>query len=46
MESNTGSVINLVSLYTRFQELHDKRKTKGKLCDTPGIAVKEAGSTT
>jgi len=30
MESNTGSVINLVSLHTRFQELHDKRKAKGK----------------
>jgi len=30
MESNTGSVINLSSLYNRFQELHDKRKAKGK----------------
>ena len=30
MESNTGSVINLVSLYNRFQGLHDKRKAKGK----------------
>ena len=30
MESNTGSVINLDSLYNRFQELHDKRKAKGK----------------
>lgn len=30
MESNAGSVINLVSLYTRFQGLHDKRKAKGK----------------
>ena len=30
MESNTGVVINIVSLYNRFQELHDKRKAKGK----------------
>ena len=30
MESNTGIVINLVSLYNRFQRLHDKRKAKGK----------------
>ena len=30
MESNTGSVINLSSMYNRFQELHDKRKAKGK----------------
>ncbi len=30
MECNTGSVINLVSLYNRFQALHDKRKAKGK----------------
>ena len=30
MESNTGSVINLSSLYSRFQELEDKRKAKGK----------------
>jgi len=30
MESNIGSVINLVSLYNRFQGLHDKRKAKGK----------------
>ena len=31
MESNTGSVINLDSLYNRFQELHDKRKAKGNV---------------
>jgi hypothetical protein len=30
MESNTGQVINLSGLYARFQELHDKRKAKGK----------------
>jgi len=30
MESNTGKVINLSSLYTRFQGLQDKRKPKGK----------------
>jgi len=30
MESNTGQVYNLVSLYDRFQGLHDKRKAKGK----------------
>jgi len=30
MECNTGSVINLVSLYKRFQGLQDKRKAKGK----------------
>jgi len=30
MESNTGQVFNLVSLYARFQEIHDKRKPKGK----------------
>jgi hypothetical protein len=30
MESNTGQVFNLVSLYDRFQGLHDKRKAKGK----------------
>ena len=30
MESNTGKVINLGSLYARFQELVDKRKPKGK----------------
>jgi len=30
MESNTGSVINLVSLHNRFEGLHDKRKAKGK----------------
>jgi len=30
MESNTGSVINLSSLYSRFQELEDKRNAKGK----------------
>lgn len=30
MESNTGSVINLVGLYKRFQGLQDKRKAKGK----------------
>ena len=30
MESNTGTVINLVGLYNRFQGLHDKRKAKGK----------------
>lgn len=30
MKSNTGTVINLRSLYTRFQGLADKRKPKGK----------------
>ena len=30
MECNTGKVINLSSLYTRFQGLHDRRKAKGK----------------
>ena len=30
MESNTGQVINLGSLYHRFAELKDKRKAKGK----------------
>jgi len=30
MESNTGKVINLVSLYNRFQGVHYKRKPKGK----------------
>jgi predicted transposase YbfD/YdcC len=30
MESNTGQVINLGSLYRRFAELKDKRKAKGK----------------
>ena len=30
MESNTGTVINLVSLYKRFQGIQDKRKPKGK----------------
>lgn len=30
MESNTGTVINLSSLYTSFQNLSDKRKAKGK----------------
>jgi len=30
MESNTGDVIDLGSLYNRFQGLHDKRKAKGK----------------
>lgn len=30
MESNTGKVINLVSLYKRFQGVYDKRKPKGK----------------
>jgi len=30
MESNTGQVFNLVSLYDRFQEVQDKRKPKGK----------------
>ncbi len=30
MESNTGQVINLGSLYHRFAELRDKRKAKGK----------------
>ena len=30
MESNTGQVLNLVSLYDRFQEVQDKRKPKGK----------------
>jgi len=30
MESNTGQVINLGSLYHRFEGLRDKRKAKGK----------------
>ena len=30
MESNTGQIINLGSLYHRFAELRDKRKAKGK----------------
>jgi len=30
MESNTGKVINLSSLYMRFQGLQDRRKPKGK----------------
>lgn len=30
MESNTGLVFDLGSLYARFQELHDQRKPKGK----------------
>jgi hypothetical protein len=30
MESNTGQVINLGSLYQRFARLKDKRKAKGK----------------
>lgn len=30
MESNTGKIIQLSSLYTRFQRLHDNRKAKGK----------------
>lgn len=30
MESNTGQVINLGSLYDRFAKLKDKRKAKGK----------------
>jgi predicted transposase YbfD/YdcC len=30
MECNTGKIINLSSLYARFQELHDRRKAKGK----------------
>jgi len=30
MESNTGKVINLSSLFARFQELEDQRKAKGK----------------
>jgi len=30
MESNTGQVINLSSLYASFQSLQDKRKPKGK----------------
>ena len=30
MESNTRTVIDLVSLYNRFQGLNDKRKAKGK----------------
>ena len=30
MECNTGRIINLGSLYTRFQRLVDKRKPKGK----------------
>jgi predicted transposase YbfD/YdcC len=30
MESNTGKIINLGSLYSRFQGLRDRRKPKGK----------------
>jgi hypothetical protein len=30
MESNTGKVINLSSLYADFQTFQDKRKPKGK----------------
>ena len=30
MESNTGSVIDLNSLYNHFEKLHDKHKAKGK----------------
>ena len=30
MESNTGKVYNLVSLYDRFQGVHDSRKKRGK----------------
>jgi hypothetical protein len=30
MESNTGKVINLSSLYASFQGLQDRRKPKGK----------------
>ena len=30
MESNTGLIFDLGSLYARFQELHDQRKPKGK----------------
>jgi predicted transposase YbfD/YdcC len=30
MDSNTGQVFNLDSLYDRFQEVQDKRKPKGK----------------
>jgi hypothetical protein len=30
MESNTGKVINLSSLYSRFQGLTDRRKARGK----------------
>lgn len=30
MESNTGQVMNLISLYERFEQLTDKRKAKGK----------------
>jgi len=30
MESNTGKVFNMVSLYSRFQEMQDTRKNRGK----------------
>lgn len=30
MESNTGKIINVSSLYRRFQELTDRRKARGK----------------
>jgi DDE family transposase len=30
MESNTGEVLDIGSLYQRFARLHDKRKAKGK----------------
>ena len=39
MECNTGKVINLGSLYARFQELTDTRKSKGEaICIGDGFA--------
>jgi len=39
MESNTGTVIDLMSLYNRFQGLNDKRKAKGKRYDLATILM-------
>ncbi len=39
MESNTGLVFDLGSLYARFQELHDPRKPTGKRCSLATLLV-------
>ena len=39
MKSNTGLVINLGSLYHRFEGLKDKRKAKGKRYALPTILL-------
>ena len=39
MESNTGGVVNLGSLYQRFEGLKDKRKAKGKRYTLASILV-------